>query len=107
MYLAVSSQLVFAGSADTQIFVMSDEVPNQLLSFSGFLGSTSDDIENFRISDAILYTGSNVGNIFTTTNKRIADNKTSEHHSFRRFEINTSLMRKMFNWLFEIELEVL
>ena len=102
-FLIASAQLVFEGSADTQIFLISERSKKFLISFSGFLGSTSDKIENFRCSEIDIYTGANVSQIVKTTMKRSEDNMTTEHHSFRRFEITPQLKQLMIGWMFSAD----
>lgn len=104
MKLVCSSQLVFTGSADTQIFLINEAAQKSLISFSGFLNSTDDNIENFRCSEIIIYTGANVRNIIETTLKRSADNQVNEHHSFRQFDITPKLKQLIVDWTFTAEM---
>ncbi len=103
MKLIASAQLVFQGSADTQIFLINEREQDFLISFSGFLNSTDDNIENFRCSEIILYTGVNVKNIVDTTLARSAENKVTEHHSFRQFDLTPKLKELLVDWLFNSE----
>ena len=89
--LIASSQLVFSGSADTQVFLITAKEQKQIISFSGFLNSTTDSLEEFRPNEVNIYSGSNVKNIKETMLKRSAENMTNEHHSFRRFEVTPKL----------------
>ncbi len=66
MKLVCSSQLVFQGSADTQIFLINEKEQNFLISFSGFLSNCAENVENFRPNEVIIYRGANVKNIVTT-----------------------------------------
>jgi hypothetical protein len=102
-YLVCSSQLVFAGSADSQIFLINEKEQSFLISFSGFLNSTTDDVKNFRCSELVIYTGANVKNIIDTTLKRSAEGKVTEHHSFRRFELTAELKTLIVDWMFSAE----
>jgi len=102
-YLIASAQLVFEGSADTQIFLITERERNFLISFSGFLNTTSDALDKFRCSEIDIYTGVNVPQIVKTTMKRSEDNMTTEHHSFRRFEITPELKQMMVDWMFSAE----
>jgi len=102
--IAMSSQLVFQGSADTQIFLINEKEQDFLISFSGFLNSTDDNIENFRCSEIILYTGANVKNIVDTTLARSAENKRTEHHSFRQFDLTSKLKELVVEWLFNADM---
>ena len=100
-YIIASSQKVFEGSADTQLFLVSEQSDQKfLVSFSGFLNSTSDDLDAFRVSELLLYQGNNVRNILATVKKRSEENIVTEHHSFRRFELNPGLKEKCVEWLF-------
>ena len=104
MKLVASAQLVFAGSADTQIFLINEREQDFLISFSGFLNSTDDNIENFRCSEIILYMGANVKNIVDTTLARSAENKITEHHSFRQFDFTPKLKELVVEWLFSADM---
>jgi hypothetical protein len=104
MKLVASVQLVFQGSADTQIFLINEKEQDFLLSFSGFLNSTDDKVVNFRCSEIVLYTGANVKNIVDTTLSRSAENKVTEHHSFRQFDLTPKLKELVVDWLFNAEI---
>ena len=101
-HIIASAQLVFAGSADTQVFLISEKHQSQkfLISFSGFLNSTSDSLDNFRCNEIDIYTGANVQNIIETTMKRSEKDVVSEHHSFRRFDLTPVLAQKIVEWMF-------
>lgn len=100
MKLVASAQLVFAGSADTQIFLINERDHNFLISFSGFLSSTSAPLTDFQCDEIIIYQGANVKNIIDTTLKKSAENQVTEHHSFRQFDITPKLKELMVEWLF-------
>ncbi|MDC7247083.1 MAG: hypothetical protein PQJ35_01950 [Sphaerochaetaceae bacterium] len=104
MKLVTSSQLVFQGSADTQIFLINEKEQSFLISLSGFLNSTDDQLENFRCSEIILYTGANVKNIIDTTMKRSSENTITEHHSFRQFDLTPKLKELIVDWMFSAEM---
>jgi hypothetical protein len=105
-YLIVSSQLVFAGSADTQLYLVSSKHQNKnfLISFSGFLNTTADSVENFRCSEINIHTGANVKDIIGTLMERSKDNKVTEHHSFRRFPLTPQLKQLVVEWIFSADL---
>lgn len=105
-YLIASAQLVFAGSADTQIFLISEKHQKQgfLISFSGFLNSTTDSLDNFRCEEIVIYSGANVQNIIETTMKRSEEDKVTEHHSVRKIDITPELKQLMVDWMFSADL---
>ena len=103
MKLIASSQLIFAGSADTQIFLVDEKEQFFLISFSGFLNRTTDSLDMFRSDEVIIYTGSNINRIKETVLKRSAENMETEHHSFRQFDITPELKEQIINWLFSSE----
>lgn len=104
-FFIVSSQLVFEGSADTQVFLINKEHQTKdfLISFSGFLNSTRDNIENFRCSEMIIYTGENVKDIVETTMQRSKESRTTEHYSFRRYPVSSGLKPMVVDWIFSVE----
>jgi len=93
--------MLFPGSADTQLFLINDKKEQSfLISFSGYLNSTTDPLEGFRPSEVILYKGSNVKNIRDTAMQRSADKIENEHHSFRRISLTTKLKEMIIDWIF-------
>lgn len=101
--LIASSQLVFKGSADTQVFLITGKEQKSLISFSGFLKSTDQDINHFDCHEIIIYTGAQVKNIIATSLERSKNNGMSEFHSFRRFDLSEELKIKIVDWLFGTE----
>ena len=101
--LIASSQLVFKGSADTQVFLITGKEQKSLISFSGFLKSTDQDISNLDCHEIIIYTGAQVKNIISASLERSKKNTISEFHSFRRFDLSEELKLKLVDWLFGAE----
>jgi hypothetical protein len=99
-----SGQLVFEGSVDTQLYLISGK-PDQsiLISFTGFLDSTSQDIEHFRVAEMLIYSGGNVKRIIDTVMKRSQEDIVNEHHSFRRFNLTTSRKELIVGWMFSAQ----
>lgn len=105
MYIIASAQLVFAGSADTTLFLI-DESGGPLLAMSGFLNSTTDPIENFRGEEALLYTD-NADRVREVNIGRVSSDKTSEHHSTRKFEMTDFTIKMFIKAAFSPDLQVL
>jgi len=101
--LIVNSQLVFEGSADTQVFLITGKPQQFLISFSGFLKSTDEDILKFNCHEVIIYTGAQVQRIVETSLERSKDNTISPFHSFRRFILTDQLKMKIVDWMFNAE----
>ncbi len=99
-----SSQQVFEGSADTQLFLDSGK-PDQsyVISFSGFLNTTTDDLEGYRATELIFYRGETAKNLLRTMKKRAEEGVVNEHHSFRRFPMTRELKEKIVEWMFKAD----
>lgn len=104
MIIYLSSQLVFKGSADSQVFLIDEEKKQKsIISFTGFLNTTSDSLDKFRVSDLVIYNGNSVDQIRETSLTRSKDNTITEHHSFRRFDLTPGYSEMIVRWLFEAE----
>lgn len=101
--LIVSSQLVYKGTADTQIYLISPENPDFLILFTGFLGTTDEDINQFQCLEIIYYTGSQVDKIIKMAMSRGQEKITTPFLSYRRIGDTDEIAAKMVDWLFTIE----
>lgn len=89
MIIYVSSQLVFEGSADSQLFLIDEKQKQKfIISFTGFLPSTTTtDLKTFRVEEITIYDGESVDRIRNTALARIEKGVVTENHSFRRFDL--------------------
>lgn len=99
--LYCSSQLVFEGSADSQIFVLDTEKSmNFIISFTGFLPSTTSGLKDFRVEEISIYDGNSVSRIRDTALARIEKGVVTENHSFRKFDLTDENKALIVDWMF-------
>ena len=102
-FLLINSQMVFPGSSDTMVTVISNKAANFVISFEGFLSSPDESILKFDAHEVIIHTGSRVAKIIQDAESRKSNPLKTDQHVIKTIDMTGSIKMKIVEWLFKSE----